>query len=207
MAIKAVVADDHQAVRLGVSSLLEGSEIKVVGEAATGEQALTMTRKFKPHVLLLDVRLPDGDGLTTLADVRKKVPKTAVVMLSAYDNPTYIARSVALGASAYLLKGCSRKDLVSVIQAAVKGTGPAKTGKMAEIAATMDNQELIESLTRRESQVVRNIALGLSNKEIAQALDIGYETVKEHVQNVLRKLDYRDRTQVAVWAMKKGIMS
>ncbi len=128
-------------------------------------------------------------------------------MFSAYDNPTYIARSAALGASDYLLKGCSRRDLISTVRAAVKGIGPAKTGQMANIVATMENQEQIETMTKRESQMVRNIAMGLSNKEIAQALDISYETVKEHVQHVLSKLDCRDRTQAAVWATKNGVVS
>ena len=94
-----------------------------------------------------------------------------------------------------------------MIQAAVEGTGPTKTGQMANIVATMENQEQIETMTKRESQVVRNIAMGLSNKEIAQALDISYETVKEHVQHVLSKLDCRDRTQAAVWATKNGVVS
>ena len=148
MSINAVVADDHQVIRLGVSRLLEGSEIEIVGEATTGQQAVTMTHKSKPDVLLLDVRLPDGDGLTALPQIRKQCPETAVVMFSAYDNPTYVARSAALGASDYLLKGCSRHDLISTIRAAVKGIGPAKTGQMANIVATMENQEQIEKMKR-----------------------------------------------------------
>ena len=168
---------------------------------------IAATGKHKPDVLLLDVRLPDGDGLTTLPQIRKHSPKTAVVMLSTFDNPIYIARAVALGASDYLLKGCSRREMISVIKAAADYDSPSKAGQMASIKATIENQRKIETLTNRQSQVVRYIALGLNNKEIGQALDIGYETVKEHVQNLLRKLDYRDRTQVAMWAMKKGIMS
>lgn len=207
MAIKAVIADDHTAVRLGVSSLLDGTDIKIVGEASTGEEAISLTRRRKPNVLLLDVRIPEGDGLKTLAEVREQCPKTAVVMLSTFDNPTYIARSIALHAADYLLKGCVRKDLVSVIRSAVKGTGPLKAGEMLDISATMQDQSVIEPMTPRESQVVRNIALGLSNRDIASALDISIETVKEHVQKILFKLDCTYRTSVAMWALRKGAVS
>ena len=206
MAIKVVVADDHSAVRIGLASLLQGTDIKIAGEASTGKQAVTMTRKHKPQVLLLDVRLPEGDGLTALAQVRKDCPKTNVVMLSTFDNPTYVARSVALGASDYLLKGCSRRELISVIQAAAKGTGPIKAGEMTEIAELMENREIIKPFTSRETQVLRHITLALSNKEIARALGISIETVKEHVQKILMKLKFTDRTQVAVWSLREGII-
>ena len=207
MAITAIIADDHPAVRLGVVSLLEGSEIKIVGEASTGTQAVTVTRKHKPDVLLLDVRLPDGDGLTALSLVREQCPDTVVVMFSAYDNPTYIARSVALGARDYLLKGCTRGELILVIEAAVSDESSSKAGQMTDIAATMKNRKQIETLTKRQSQIVRNIAMGLSNKEIAQALGISVETVKEHVQHALSKLGCRDRTKAAIWAIKNGVVS
>jgi len=207
MAITAVIADDHEAVRLGVISLLDGLKIKIVGEASTAMQAVSMTRKHKPDVLLLDVRLPEGDGLTALSLVREQCPETAVVMFSGYDNPTYIARSVALGASDYLLKGCSCRELISVIEAADSGKSPSNVGQMMDIAATMKNKEQIETLTNRQSQVVRNIALGLSNREIAAALYISVETVKEHVQQALSKLDCRDRTRAAIWAIKNGVVS
>ena len=207
MTIKTVIADDHMAVRLGVSSLLEGSDIKIVGEASSGKQALSMTRRHKPNVLLLDVRIPEGDGLKTLSAVRTQCPQTAVVLLSTFDNPTYIARSVAIGAVDYLLKGCDRKALVSVIKSAVKGSGPSKTGEMLDIIATMQDQTLIKPMTPRESQVVRNIALGLSNRDIASALEISIETVKEHVQKILFKLDFTFRTEVAMWALRSGAVS
>jgi len=207
MAITAVIADDHEAVRLGVISLLDGLKIKIVGEASTAMQAVSMTRKHKPDVLLLDVRLPEGDGLTALSLVREQCPETAVVMFSGYDNPTYIARSVALGASDYLLKGCSCRELISVIEAADSGKSPSNVGQMMDIAATMKNKEQIETLTNRQSQVVRNIALGLSNREIAAALYISVETVKEHVQHALSKLGCRDRTKAAIWAIKNGVVS
>ena len=139
--------------------------------------------------------------------VCKQCPETVVVMFSVFDNPTYIARSVALGASDYLLKGCSRRELISVIEAAADYDSPSKVGQMADIVATMQNREQIEPMTNRQSQVVRNIALGLSNKEIAQALGISIETVKEHVLSVLSKLECKDRTKAAVWAIRNGVVS
>jgi DNA-binding NarL/FixJ family response regulator len=158
----------------------------------------------------LDIRMPDGDGLVTLTKLRKKVPDCRVVMLSTYDNPTYIARSVALGASDYVLKGSPRESLIATITAAAVGESPSPAGELRRIATMMSTRQAIDDedvpLTQRETQVLRHVALGLSNKEIAKSLEISVETVKEHVQNLMRKIDVRDRTQAAVWAVRKGLV-
>jgi len=210
MSIKVVVADDHEVVRTGLSSLLSGSDIDIVGEASSGKEAVKMAVRHKPDVVLLDIRMPDGDGLSALDQIHRQLPKTHVVMLSTYDNPTYIARSVALGACDYVLKGSSRQELISAIRSAVNGKSPTKTGSLAGIAAEMAKRQALGDedvpLTNRESQVLRHVALGLSNKEVGRSLDISIETVKEHVQNILRKLGVTDRTQAAVWAVRRGIV-
>ena len=121
MPLRIIVADDHEVVRLGMKSLLAGTDIKVVAEASTGEAATRRALKHKPDVVLRDVRMPDGDGLNALARIRLENPSIPVLMLSTYDNPTYIARSVALGASGYLLKGTSREKLIAAIRAAAVG--------------------------------------------------------------------------------------
>ena len=208
MSINVVVADDHEVVRSGLESLLAGSEIRIVGQATNGKEAVEEAVKHKPDVVLLDIRMPDGDGLTALDEIHRELPDTHVVMLSTYDNPTYIARSVALGASDYVLKGSSRKEIIGAIRGAASGQSPSKEGALAPIAGTMSKRKALGDeevpLTNRETQVLRHVALGLSNKEIGRSLDISIETVKEHVQNILRKIGVSDRTQAAVWAVRRG---
>jgi DNA-binding NarL/FixJ family response regulator len=210
MSIRLLVADDHQVIRTGLASLLAGTEIEIVAEAANGKECIEQAEKVNPDVILLDIRMPDGDGLSTLEKLRAKMPDAVVVMLSTYDNPTYIARAVALGASDYVLKGSSRDDIIATIIAAGRGESPSRSGELRRIAGAMKIRQAIDDddvpLTQRETQVLRHVALGLSNKEIGRSLEISVETVKEHVQNILRKIAVSDRTQAAVWAVRKGLV-
>jgi len=210
MSIRLLVADDHEVIRTGLASLLAGSDIEIVAEAATGKEAVKMAEESRPDVILLDIRMPDGDGLSTLEKLRAKVPDSRVVMLSTYDNPTYIARAVALGASDYVLKGSTREALIETITSAAQGESPSRSGELRRVAGAMKIRQVIDDddvpLTQRETQVLRHVALGLSNKEIGRSLEISVETVKEHVQNILRKIAVSDRTQAAVWAVRKGLV-
>ena len=207
MSIKLVIADDHEVVRRGLVSLLAGSEVKIVGEATSGEEAIKLTRKLKPDVVLLDIRMQGKDGLEALERIRADMPAVRVVMLSTFDKPTYVARAVAAGAHDYMLKGCTRAELIA---GAAAGQLPMKAGELRRVATTMANRVATPDpdipLTQRETQVLRHMALGLSNKEIAQSLTISVETVKEHVQNILRKIAVGDRTQAAVWAVRRGLV-
>jgi DNA-binding NarL/FixJ family response regulator len=191
--------------------MFAGSDIKIVGEAGTGNEAVKMAIKHKPDVVLLDIRMPGRDGLEALDKIHRELPKTRVVILSTYDNPTYVARAVAMGASDYVLKGTSRKELIASILAAAEGKAPSANGELRRVAGAMSknggrtpNEEI--PLTVRETQVLRHVALGLSNREIGRSLSISIETVKEHVQNILRKISLTDRTQAAVWAVRKGLV-
>lgn len=210
MPIRLLICDDHEVIRTGLACLLAGTDIQIVGEAANGKEALKLAMQDLPDVILLDIRMPDGDGLSTLEKLRAKVPDSKVVMLSTYDNPTYIARAVALGACDYVLKGSPREDIIATITAAAAGESPSRSGEMKRIAAAMKVRQVIDDddvpLTQRETQVLRHVALGLSNKEIGRSLEISVETVKEHVQNILRKIAVSDRTQAAVWAVRKGLV-
>jgi len=210
MSIKVLVADDHEVVRHGLASLLSGSDIKIVAEAKDGKEAVQMARKHRPQVVLLDIRMPQVDGLEALEQLRTELPEAKVVVLSTYDNPTYVARAAAMGASDYVLKGSSRQDLITAITAAAKVESPSRVGQMRRISTAMaTRQQTGDSdvpLTNRETQVLRHMALGLSNKEIGRSLSISIETVKEHVQNILRKIAVSDRTQAAVWAVRKGLV-
>jgi len=138
------------------------------------------------------------------------MPNVRCVMLSTFDNPTYVARAVASGAHDYMLKGCNRQELIDSITGAATGQLPMRAGELRRVATTMANRVATPDpdipLTQREMQVLRHMALGLSNKEIAKSLTISVETVKEHVQNILRKLAVSDRTQAAVWAVRRGIV-
>jgi DNA-binding NarL/FixJ family response regulator len=210
MSIRVLICDDHEVIRTGLASLLAETDIQIVGEAANGKEALRIAQKEKPDVVLLDIRMQDGDGLSTLEKLRSKVPESKVVMLSTYDNPTYVARAVALGAADYVLKGAPREDLIATIMSAAAGQSPSPRGELKRIAGAMKVRQLLDDddvpLTQRETQVLRHVALGLSNKEIGRSLEISVETVKEHVQNILRKIAVSDRTQAAVWAVRKGLV-
>lgn len=212
MSIKVVVADDHEVVRSGIQTLLKGTEVEIVGLAADVEQTVTLSESTQPDVLLLDVRLGTEDGLAALEMVRGRAPEVSVVMMSTYDNPTYVARAIALGASDYILKDSDQAAVVEAIQRAAARSMPSETSILRRVQATMEKRrDRSDSkdvpLTNRELQVLRHIALGLSNREIGTSLKISVETVKEHVQNILRKLDAADRTAAAVWAVKSGLIS
>ena len=207
--IKLLIADDHEVVRCGVKTLLAGSEIQVVGEVSTGEDAVKYALQNAPDVVLLDIRMPNGDGLTALGRIKLDKPEMPVLMLSTFDNPTYIARSVALGASGFLLKGCTRDELIDAIRKAAAGESAWTRDELRRVTGALATPRLAADvevpLTQRESEVLRQLAYGLTNKEIAQALHISYETVKEHVQHIIRKVGVNDRTQVAVWAVRNGL--
>lgn len=211
MTIKLLVADDHEVVRSGIKTLLAESDVEIVGLASSVEQTVTATESQKPDVVLLDVRLGTEDGLTALESIRAAQPEVAVVMMSTYDNPTYVARAIALGANDYILKDSSRIDVLEAIHRAATKEQPTENSILRRVQATMEKRKDRSDskdvpLTNRELQVLRHIALGLSNREIGHSLSISVETVKEHVQNILRKLDSADRTAAAVWAVKSGLI-
>lgn len=210
MSIRVLVADDHEVVRSGIMGMVEGTEVEIVGEASTGAEALNKARELKPDVIILDVRMVDGDGLTALEQIREANSEAKVLVLSTFDNPTYMARAHALGAKEYLLKGASRDQLLEAIRSVAAGRPSAHASQMQRIAGAMAARQRAPDseipLTNRETQVLRHLALGLSNKEISQSLNISIETVKEHVQHLLRKMGVNDRTQAAVWAVRKGMV-
>jgi DNA-binding NarL/FixJ family response regulator len=210
MPIKVVIADDHEIVRHGLTSVFKDSDVRIVGQASTGEETVKLTRKHKPDVVLLDVRLGAEDGLDSIKRIRAASPGVRVVAISAFDNPTYVARAVSAGAHDYLLKSATRIEIINAIAGAASGAAPTRAGELRRMATSMANKELPSEtavpLTPRETQVLRLVAMGLSNKEIGDALEISVETVKEHVQNLLRKVELNDRTQAAVWAIRHGLV-
>lgn len=208
--IRLLVADDHEVVRSGLRTMLANTEIKIVAEVTTGTEAVKYVLNNDVDVALLDIRMPDGDGLTALGRIKLDKPDMPVLILSTFDNPTYIARAVALGASGYVLKGCTREKLIEAIRTAAAGESAWTRDELRRVTGALATPRLTGDvevpLTQRESEVLRQLAYGLTNKEIAQALHISYETVKEHVQHILRKIGVTDRTQAAVWAVRKELV-
>jgi DNA-binding NarL/FixJ family response regulator len=210
MSIRLLIADDHEVVRSGLKAILGGTDIEIIAEAANGEDTVRLAAETKPDVVLLDIRMPGTDGLNILGRLKMQQPSLPVLIFSTYDNPTYIARAVALGASGYVLKGAGREEFVVAIRTVAGGETAWSREDLRRVTGALAtprlDAEVDVPLTQRESEVLRQLALGLTNKEIAQALHISYETVKEHVQHILRKLGVSDRTQAAVWAVRKGLV-
>jgi len=208
VSIEVLVADDQLVIREGLAELFQDEDIEIIGEAMTGTDAIEKTLKLKPGILLMDVMMPNTDGLDALEKIRDESPQTRVLMMSAHDNPTYVARSVALGADGFILKTATAGEMIDAVKRAARGepSVDARLNKIKDLLATRLDPTADEvPLTKREYQVLRHLAFGLSNREIGRSLSISIETVKEHVQNILRKLDAADRTEAAVWAVKRDL--
>ncbi len=216
--IRVLIADDHGVVRAGLRGLLEDSGLNVVGEACNGRQAVELVKKEHPDVLLLDIRMPDMDGLQALSAIKAVHPQTSVIMLTTYANPEYLARAVSLGAAGYLRKevdphcipkavrtaasGDALLDL-DLLQAALAQQSVPSPTPIQETAARLS--PAADELTDQENVVLQLIVDGLNNEAIARVLSISRSTVKTHVSHIFKKLNVSDRTQAAVWAMRHGI--
>lgn len=203
-----LLADDQPVVRAGLRSWFAGSSIEIVGEADDGEQAFRLADELRPQVVLLEVLMPRTDGLQCLAKLRDADLAIPTLFYTAYSNPTYAARASALGAAGFLTKSIDLVALTEAISTVASGGTSWPSHLMRRLSGSLiENAEemgIATPLTTRENEVLKQLAFGLSNKEIAAALGISYETVKEHVQHILRKLNVADRTQAAVWAVRKG---
>lgn len=210
MAKKLLIVDDHEIIRLGLRSMLEGTDLEIAAEASTSAEAIAAVERSTPDVVLMDIRMEGGDGLNALGRLKLDHPDLPIVLFSAYDNPTYIARAVALGAAGYVLKSAPRERLIGALETAVTGESAWTREELRRVTGALAtprlSQDIEVPLTQRESEVLRQMALGLTNKEIAKMLGISYETVKEHVQHILRKIGVSDRTQAAVWAVRKNLV-
>ncbi len=202
-AIRVLVVEYHHVVRQGLVALLNVVEgVEVVGEAADGVEAIAQFRKFQPNVTLIDLRMPRLTGVEVIQRIRMETPQARFIVLTTYDGDEDIYRALQAGARAYLLKGMTTEDLVTTIRAVHAGKShipPAIAQRLAERMGT-------EELTPREFDVLEQIVLGHSNKEIATALDISEATVKTHINSLLGKLGVTDRTQAATAAIQRGIV-
>lgn len=205
-----MVVDDHTIARMGIRAALAETDIEIVFEAGNAADALGAVGRVNPDVVLLDIRMEGGDGLNTLGRLKLDHAELPVMLFSAYDNPTYIARAVALGAAGYVLKSAPIERLIEALNLAFQDQQSWTREELRRVTGALAtprmSQDIDVPLTQRESEVLRQMALGLTNKEIAKMLGISYETVKEHVQHILRKLGVSDRTQAAVWAVRRNLV-
>lgn len=206
MSVKVFVVDDHEVVRLGIRALLAESDLKISGEAGSGDSALKLLARSKPDVVLLDIQMQPLDGFSTLMRLKCDNPRLPVVMYASSENPTYLARAMALKAQGIAYKTDQRARLLAVLKAAATGGESWTIEDKRRVAGSPPAGRTVPiggvALTQREAEVLRQLTHGLTNKEIALALGISYETVKEHIAHLLRKLGVSDRTQAAVWAVR-----
>lgn len=214
--ITVVVADDQELVRSGLRMILEPeADIEVVGEAVDGAEAVTLVVDRSPDVLLLDVRMPGTDGIEAARAITEAGLQTRVLMLTTFDLDEYVFDALAAGATGFLLKDMAGEDIVTAVRQAARGAGallaPTLTKRLVERFATRrpsvtTDPEVLASLTSRELDVLRLVADGRSNAEIAAALFIGETTVKTHVARLLMKLGVRDRVQAVIVAFHAGLV-
>lgn len=210
--IRVLLADDHDLVREGLSSLLSTDPgVEVVGEATTGAEAIELTRQLEPDLVLLDIRMPDIDGLQAVATIKRDRPRTAVLMVTMYEDPGYLVKAIGAGATGYVLKGVRRAELLQMIRTVAGGGSAIDPALMSSVlrgmtAAPEPMEDLGTRLTARELQVLRLIVDGLTNKEIAGRLCVSTDTVKRHVEHIIKKLQVSDRTQAAVQAVRRGLV-
>ena len=209
--IRIMLVDDHAIWRGGVCSMLADTEFDVVAQASSGREAVETARQALPRLVLLDIRMAGGDGLDALVALKQEHPLMAVVMLTTYDNPTYMARAVAGGAAGYLLKGIDQEEMLQALRAVAGGeTLLARADLVRALRSVTDgaagSRDLIEPLTDREQEVLRLLATGLNNRDMGSVLFIAESTVKTHVEHIIGKLGVSDRVQAAVWAARHGMV-
>lgn len=213
--IRVLIADDHKLVCAGLRMVLERAGLEVVGEAPTGRKAIEMAQEAKPDVILLDIIMPDMDGLQALSAIRATLPKTTVIMSTAYARPDFMARAIALGAAGYITKDEDPTVIPRAIAAVVDGEAIVNreilTLALRELSGATKGAPAgpggeLPTLTAQQLRVLTLIAEGMDNATIADTLSISVNTVKTHVRDILVKLAVTDRTQAAIWAFRNGLV-
>lgn len=212
--IKVMIADDHELIREGLSRVLDmENDIEVICKVKSGVEAVESVRKCKPDILLLDINMPEMNGIDTLKKIKSTALKVKIVMLTVYDDIEYVSQCINLGADGYVLKDSDSDTLVKTIRVVYDGGSYIQPTLATQLIKYMTNESknasdkvLLEALTRREVSVMKEIASGLSNKGISEKLDISEKTVKNHVSSILKKLELQDRTQVAIYAIKNKLV-
>ena len=212
MAVKIMIADDHSMIREGLKQLLElEGDFEVIAEACDGVECLEKLLTVKPDVLLLDINMPNMNGLEVLQKMKDKRMKVKVLVLTVHNEVEYLLKAVNIGVNGYLLKDSESAELKKAILAVVNGDDYIQPSLILLLNAKMidiDNDSVkIEKLTRRELEVLKLLAIGKYNKEVAEELEISERTVKNHVSNIFKKIGVTDRTQAAVFAIRNNLIT
>ncbi len=212
MATKVMIADDHSLVREGIKQLLEfDGSIEVISEAANGVECLEKLEQELPEVLLLDINMPEANGLEVLQEIKKRGYDVKVLILTVHNELEYLIKAVDIGVDGYILKESESAELKRAIQTVISGENYIQASLIPALNNRLANRDVdkdkLESLTSRELEVLIRVANGMINKEIATSLNISERTVKNHISNIFKKIDVSDRTQAAVFAIKNNIVT
>ena len=200
--IRILLADDHPVVREGLASILKAKDIKVIGEASDGEEACRLYDKLSPDILILDLRMPKKDGLQVVTELMRRTPKPRIIVITTYEGEEDVRRALSAGAKGYVLKGTKRDEILGTVRKVYQGQPSLSPDVAAKLADSLAHPELSE----RELQVLKNLAAGKSNKEIAQVIYVSENTVKAYVKSILTKMDAMGRTEAIAIALKRGMI-
>jgi DNA-binding NarL/FixJ family response regulator len=212
---RVVIADDHELARLGLRTMLTPEpDLEVVGEAATGKEAIELTRRLEPDLVLMDIRMPDIDGLAATRAIKEALPHTSILIVTLSEDPDYLMEALRVGAAGFVLKDASRREVVLAVRQVLTGESPLDPKLSAQLIRRLAGQTPAkerpamrgDELTPRELEVLRLVAEGKTNAEIAQSLFVSVGTVKVHVERIINKLGVSDRTQAAVRAVELGYL-
>jgi DNA-binding NarL/FixJ family response regulator len=214
MTVRIVLVDDHDLVRRGLSLLLEfETGFEVVGEAQDAIEAIETTRRLRPDVLIVDMVLPNGNGIEVTREIKRHLPETQVILLSMYDSPAYVTNAFQAGAQGYVLKRSKPDELLLAIRSVLAGnhylSSELNQDALIDYAQYLKKEagdEFFQTLTEREQQVFRMAARGVSNPEIARALSLSTRTIETHRANLLRKLNLKNQTELVRYAVKNGLV-
>jgi DNA-binding NarL/FixJ family response regulator len=213
MGIRILIADDHHVVRRGLAFFLKTQrDIEIIGEAANGKEAVELARTLKPDLILMDLVMPEMDGIEATKIIKSVRPEIKIMMLTSFSDQDHVIPALEAGASGYQLKDIEPDELITCIKKIIDGENQLHPKATSHLLANLSNKDkkddkkLISELTKRELDVLKEIARGKSNKEIASSLFITEKTVKTHVSNLLAKLELADRTQAALYAVKNHLV-
>lgn len=210
-AIKILIVDDHPVVREGICSMLmREPDFKIVGEATNGLEAIESVRELSPDVVLMDLRMPEMDGVEAISKIKEEKPEVKFIILTTFSDDEYIFKGIAAGARAYLLKDAPREELFKAIRAVSRGESliqPVVASRLLDRLAELSKKTpSAEMLSERELEVLRLMASGVSNKDIAGQLSITQSTVKTHITSIFQKLNVTTRTEAVTTALRKGMI-
>ena len=219
---RVIVADDHVLIREGFRTILsKEADVEVVDEAKTGREALNLCRNLRPDLVLMDVRMPEMDGLAATRAIKAERPSTSVLILTTYENPDYLFEAIKSGAVGYVLKDATKGEILGAVRGVLSGEAPLDQNLSLQLLQRLilehrqeprpplrdekEQEKIRESLTARELEILELLIQGLSNQEIARYLTVSLSTVKTHIQHIIAKLEVSDRTQAAVRAIRLGL--